>query len=309
MSGRSLRNFPTVALLIAAIAALASSTLAQSDHSTVIRVLRDGHDFRARVRAALALGSSNDMSVTPHLVEALSDSSPAVRAAAATALGRLGDASALDALRRATRDRAAIVRNEAQRAIRQIESRRPADPSGPRRSLTRTATGAVLPPISVVPRAQDINWRTARYVVVLGSLENRSNFRHEPLNEVLSREVERNLVVLRGVAVLRDGEMTPESEAQIRRRRLPTLRLEGSLNRVERRMMNRQVAVRCEVSLMLMDEPGRSLRGVLNGAATHASAPRGPRAEQERRLAEQALSGAVRSAMSGAAQAIASVRR
>jgi len=309
MSGRALRKLRTVALLTAAIVALASSTLAQSDHATVIRVLRDGQDFRARVRAALALGSSNDASVTPHLVDALSDSSPAVRAAAATALGRLGDRSALPALRRASRDRASIVRTEAERAIARIEASRPSTPTAPRRALTRTATGSVLPSIAVVPRATDINWPLVRYVVVVGSLENRSSFRHDELDEVLSREVLRNLVVLRGVAVLREGQTSTESEQQIRRRRLPKLRLEGSLNRVDRRMVNRQVAVRCEVSLMLMDEPGRSLRSVLNGAATHASAPRGARTEQERRLAEQALSGAVRSAMSGAAQAIASARR
>ena len=54
---------------------------AQTDHSTVLRVLRTGRDFRARARAAIALGSSNDPSVAPALIQALSDPSPAVRAA------------------------------------------------------------------------------------------------------------------------------------------------------------------------------------------------------------------------------------
>ncbi|MEQ9697544.1 MAG: hypothetical protein RLO54_06925, partial [Sandaracinaceae bacterium] len=37
--------------------------VAQSDHSTMVRVLRRSPDFRARVRAALALGSTNDHAV------------------------------------------------------------------------------------------------------------------------------------------------------------------------------------------------------------------------------------------------------
>jgi len=310
MPGRTLRTLRTLGLVVAALGviALASSTFAQSDHSTVVRVLRDSGDFRARVRAALALGASGDRAVATHLVTALSDESPAVRAAAATALGRLGDRSALDPLRRAARDRASIVRNEAERAIARIEASAPVAPTAPPRSLTRTASGAVMPSFAVVPRASDINWGTVRYVVVVGDLQNRSTFRDGSLDQVLDREVMRNLIVLRGVGVLREDQLSSDSEQQIRRRRLPKLRLEGSLNRVERRSQSRQVSVRCEVSLMLLEEPGRNIRSVLNGAATGVSPQRGTRADQERQLAEQALSGAVRSAMSGAARAIASAR-
>lgn len=312
MPGRSLRTLRTLALLVAALGAiaLASSTFAQSDHATVVRVLRDSGDFRARVRAALALGSTGDPAVATHLIAALSDESPAVRAAAATALGRLGNRSAIGPLQRATSDRASVVRVEAQRAITRIEaSAGPVAPTAPPRSLTRTASGAVMPSFAVVPRARDINWGTIRYVVVVGDLQNRSTFRHGSLDQVLDREVMRNLIVLRGVGVLREDQLSSDSEQQIRRRRLPKLRLEGSLNRVERRAQSRQVSVRCEVSLMLLEEPGRSIRSVLNGAATGSSPQRGTRADQERQLAEQALSGAVRSAMSGAARAIASARR
>lgn len=310
MPGRTLRTLRTLGLVVAALGviALASSTFAQSDHSTVVRVLRDSSDFRARVRAALALGASGDRAVATHLVAALSDESPAVRAAAATALGRLGDRSALDPLRRASRDGASIVRTEAERAIARIEASAPIAPTAPPRSLTRTASGAVMPSFAVVPRASDINWGTVRYVVVVGDLQNRSTFRDGSLDQVLDREVMRNLIVLRGVGVLREDQLSSDSEQQIRRRRLPKLRLEGSLNRVERRSQSRQVSVRCEVSLMLLEEPGRNIRSVLNGAATGVSPQRGTRADQERQLAEQALSGAVRSAMSGAARAIASAR-
>ncbi|HJL17028.1 MAG TPA: HEAT repeat domain-containing protein [Sandaracinaceae bacterium LLY-WYZ-13_1] len=297
---------------LALVAGLAPVGWAQSDHSTVVRVLRHGRDFRARVRAALALGSSDDQRVTPHLVEALDDSSPAVRAAAATALGRLGDASALPALRGAARDRRRVVRNEAQRAIRRIrDANRDAAGSRRGRSSPRRQGGSDrYPNIAVVPRAREIYWPRVRYVVVLGSMENRSDFGNEALAGTLAREVSRGLLVLRGVAVLREGREPPEAAREIRRRNLPKLRLEGSVNTVERNHQRRQLQMRCEVSLMLMEEPGRELRSVLNGAAT-GSQPRrrGRRQQQERELAQQALTGAVRSAMSGAARAIASAGR
>ena len=131
----------------------------------------------------------------------------------------------------------------------------------------------------------------------------------DTLGDLLASEVSRNLLVLRGVATFRDGQIPPEAEREIQRRRLPKLRLEGSLNRVEPRIQSRQLTVRCEVSLMLMDDPGRNMRSVLNGAATGASPRSGARATQEQALARQALSGAVRSAMQGAARAISSATR
>lgn len=310
MWARAPRGIPTAALLCAALvcALLASSTFAQ-DHSTVVRVLSQSGDFRARVRAALALGSSGDERVAPHLVEALSDESPAVRAAAATALGRLASPTALAPLRRALSDRTRVVRTEAERAIARIEASAPRHRPSPQRPLTRTQGGGVLPSISVVPRARDINWGLVRYVVIVGDLDNRSRFRHDDLGTLLKREVTRSLIVLRGVAAIQEDQVTAAAQREMQRRRVPKLRLEGSVNRVERRAQRSELSVRCEVSLMLLDEPERRIRSVLNGAATGSAARRGPRQAQERRLAEQALSGAVRSAMSGASQAIASAGR
>jgi hypothetical protein len=312
---RSVRSVVRTAALVglAALALIgaASATTAQTELTMVVRVLRESRDFRARARAALALGGSNDRSATPHLIQALSDENPGVRAAAATALGRIADPAALPALRAARTDRARIVREELDRAIGRIESARPSTPEPPPRPavpLPRSAAGTVLPNIVVVPPARDIHWPQVRQVVVLGSLENRSGFTEPSLMQVLDREVMRHLLVLRGVAVLRDGQVSPAAEREIQRRRLPKLRLEGSLNRVDRQLAARDLSVRCEVALMLLDD-GRNMRGVLNGAATGRDALRGPREQQERALAEQALAGAIRSAMSGAARAIASAGR
>lgn len=277
--------------------------LEAQDRSTVIRVLRESRDFRARVRAALALGASADPAMAGPLAGALTDREPAVRLAAASGLGRLGNPEALPSLERALTDSSREVQEAARAAIRAI---------GPQSQAASVRAPAPLrmPSIAVLPEESDVNWRRVRYVVVLGALENRSGFDTERLARAFSTEVRRHLIVLRGIATLQDGVPHPRAEREIARRRLPRLRLEGSVNRVQRQVRGRDVQLRCEVSLMVMDEPGRNIRAALNGAATGSEPVSRARREQDTRLADQALEGAVRSAMSGAAQAITgAVRR
>src|SRR5688572_24264464 len=167
---RSRLPFLSAAVAIAAIAWMLPPDLdAQTDHSTVIRVLRESSDFRARVRAALALGSSSDPGVTPELVLALRDQHPAVRAAAATGLGRIGSAQALTPLRGALSDEAEVVRLEARRAIQRIESLSPNGPPPTRVTppLTTVPAGGAnrYPPIQVLPSGQGIPWAQVHYLV------------------------------------------------------------------------------------------------------------------------------------------------
>jgi hypothetical protein len=295
--------FAACAIAAIGLAVSPLSLAQQRDHSTVFRVLRESRDPRTRVRAALALGSSADRSVTPALVEALADPNPAVRAAVATSLGRVGDGTALTALRRLERDPSPEVRAEVARAIQRLQANTPTE--APQAAPSAPGMG-VMPSVSVMPSSRDVHWPVVRYVVMLGPMQNRSTFRDATLDQVLAREVMRSLVVLRGVAVFRDGQETADAQREIRRRRLSTLRLEGSVSRIDRRPSAREVSVRSEVSLILMDHPGRNLRSMMTGAATATQPARSAaRAEQERQLAEQALAGAVRSAMSDAARAIA----
>nr|MDQ3037929.1 HEAT repeat domain-containing protein [Myxococcota bacterium] len=232
---------------------------------------------------------------------------PAVRAAAASGLGRLGNAEALPSLRRALSDSSREVRDAAQTAIRALGTAPAAAP----RASTRASTGDPLrmPSIEMLPRERDVDWRSVRYVVVVGDLQNRSGFDTDRLTSMFSSEVQRHLLVLRGVAAIPDGPPSATAEREIARRHLPRMRLEGAVNRVQRQAHGRELQVRCEVSIMLMDEPGRNLRAALSGAATGSERASGARAAQESRLASQALQGAVRSAMSGAARAITSTAR
>ena len=96
-----------------------------------------------------------------------------------------------------------------------------------------------------------------------------------------------------------------------RRRKLPSFRIEGNLDCVDGGVTAGEHAMRCQVSLLLMDEPGRTLRSLMRGAASGTEQARGARNQQLRLLARKTLGGAVHSAMATTLQAIeaASMRR
>src|SRR5688572_14888762 len=290
------RPFAFAWLLAAAITgtiALGMPTHAQ-DRGALVQLLRESSDFRVRVQAAFSLGNTRDPAVAIHLERALADNNPAVRAAAATALGRLAQPRSIPALRRSLRDPSAAVRMQADRALRAIEQ--PAPPPAPSPTTGAPSPMGAYPMISVVPTEQEASWTRARFVVLVGPMENRSGYQGISMSQLLRNEVLRNLRLVRGVRVFDSPtSLGDEARREIERRRLPKLRLEGNLVRVQRDARASDVSVRCEVSLMVLDEPDRIMRGMLQGAATGTDARRGRRDDQERRLAEQALAGAVRS--------------
>jgi len=291
------------AALCVALAWLPPLLEAQHDRAAMIRTLRTASDFRVRVQMAFAMGNTRDPSLRPHLERALRDSNPAVRAAAATGLGRLGSRAALRALRRARRDNSASVRMQVERSIRTLESAGTETQTARAPRRRPTGMGEVYTPVTVLPRAGTVPWPRVRYVVVLGRMANRSSFRGgEVLAARLRDEVARNLMLLRGVAVFRgESEVDARARREIQRRRLPKLQLDGNLTDVDRSRRRGEVSVRCAVSLMLLEEG--NIRGMMNGAATGSEAPRRD-PQQQQRLAQQALSAAVRSAMSGAPNAL-----
>ncbi len=288
------------------LATVLTLPLAAQDRRTMLRALRGGDDFRVRVQAAFAIGNTRDASLRPALERALRDRNPAVRAAAAAALGRLGDPAATSALRRATRDSSSAVRMQAQRSLRTLSARTTTD-RAPRALPRQTRQGhGFYPAVSVVPTADRIPWGRIRYVVVLGTMRNRTRFRG-PFEEQLRNEVQAALRVLRGVAVFPSVQLSREHEREIRRRRLPKLRIDGALTKIQPRRRRGELSVRAEVSLMLLDDG--NIRGMMNGAATGSEPPRADRRSQTVRLASQAVAGAVRSAVSSAPTALARAAR
>jgi hypothetical protein len=302
-----------VALLLV-LTAIAQTTLAQ-ERGTLVRMLGEARDFRVRARAALALGGTGDASaVTPLSTALREDDSAAVRAAAASALGSLGSAEALPALRSARGDSSSEVRDAADAAIRALGGSAGRSDGTAARSGSSSGSGSTgrLPAVEVIPPARDVDWGATRYAVVIGDMENRSSFSHTGLATMLEREVQRGLRVLRGVAVLDGDAAHPEADREITRRSIPEFRMEGSIATIHREHRDGQIRVRCDVAILVMDEPGRNLRASLNASSTATEeAVTGARAlaAQERSLAEQALEAAAERAMGGAARALSSGSR
>lgn len=272
--------------------AIATAPIVAQERSTLVRVLEDATDFRARVRAALALGSSGDRAMADPLVRALGhDGNAAVRAAAAEGLGRLATPASRLALERATHDGSESVREAATRALRAMSAS----------SVTSPTPAAPLPTTPA-----HIDWPHTSYVVFVGALSDRSGYAHARLVTVLGSEVRRALGGVHGVAVIGASEPRAEADRESAARHLPAFRLEGSISRVHPVTAGRDLSVRCEVALVLMDEATRNIRASLSGAATgtEPSPTSAARPARERYLAEQATTSATRSAMSGASRAI-----
>jgi len=267
------------------------------ENAPLVRLLHDARDFRVRVRAAFVLGNSGAPQSAASLEHALSDPHPAVRAAAATSLGHVGTPASLPALRRAQNDREPVVRTQATNAIAQIEAThaRPSNPIAARSASSASSGSGSVP----------VTFEGKRYVVVVGTMSNRSDHQDGVSEQTLSREVLAAMRESGDVLVLESSADLTAVARQVRERALPVLRLEGNLVRVTRRDAAAEVSVRCEVSIMILDERERAVRSAVSGAASRAEQPSSRREEQQNRLVQQALVRAVRSALTNVGQAFA----
>ena len=257
------------------------------DRAQLVALLSQPSDFRIRVQAALAIGNLKDPTFIQPLVGALSDGDPAVRAAAAVALEKIADPSATGALRRALRDPSTAVRRQAELALAALE----------RAALPRSEERAT----SVEP-GPELDAST-RWIVHVGDVEDRSDTSADA-SARFREEVIRHLQTLPGIAVVPAAALD-ESHARIAaRRRLPELRVDGTILRIRREQHGPTVAIRCEVSVMLLDAASRSIRAALSGSATGTQNATSLSPERERTLTRETLVAAVRSAMSRAGAAL-----
>jgi hypothetical protein len=112
------------------------------------------------------------------------------------------------------------------------------------------------------------------------------------------------LTKLDRVAVLRPHEITDDARDEILRKKLPVLRLEGNVQSIQHAIEGDERRVRCEVSVLLLDDASRALRSMMRGAASAVAQLKGSPLAQEQELTRKALRGAVKTAMSSATQAI-----
>jgi len=278
--------------LLAVLACVcAVSVSAAQDEHVLIRMLHEGQTFKVRARAAMALANADVELARPALEEALADPHQLVRVAAARALRELGDPRALPALRAASNTNAPAVQQAVRDAIAALVA-------------SQEAAHAALAPMPAAQAAPaKIAWNRVRYAVVLGEMRNQSRESDAALAPLLGERVADALSRVGRVAVLSTAQLTDSLAVDLDRRNLRRFRVEGVLNDVRRGAAAGQLSVRCEISLLLLDEPARNLRSVLKGAATGVEPPLDPSASaaaQNRRLTRRALDGAVKSALADA---------
>jgi HEAT repeat protein len=264
--------FATVATTLTATGRLALAQDVSVAAAAALRDVQTSTDFRVRVNAALFLGRARPPGAREALEFALDDAHPAVRSAAASAIGTLGDPAAAPALQqRLGREAAASVRAQIEAALEQL------------RLAAAQGTGAHrLSP-------------GARVVVRLGTMRNNSGIRGDELRRVLHEAARSRARALRGADVI--GDTDAPLLALAAARHLPVVTLDGLLTRLTESVADDGLQVRAMVEFAMRRE--QELRGILSGAATTFGTGQTISDQGRRRLQDDAVDGAVQSALRG----------
>ena len=265
---RSLGARALVAFVLSLGALLVSVPVSTAqDVMALAYTLGSSQDFRLRVGAALSLGKSHSRAALGPLIKGLDDPQPAVRAAAAAALAVLGDRDALGALRtHLAREQSGSVRSQLRAAIESIDSWR-----------SRNASGT-------------------KYLVKLGVMRNNSGVRGNELVETFRGVTRERAAALPGVVVLSDSPDQNEPAPKA-----PVLVLDGVVNRLAQGSEGARLTVSAQVEYVVRKAPEQSLKGSVSGTAqAFDSVSIANDRVRVARLENQALQGAVDSAMRGA---------
>lgn len=257
-------------VLAIAWAVFSAPTVSADDTSNAKRDVTNAADFRVRMTAALALGKSRDTTARPALEQALSDSNPAVRTAAAAALGVLGDINAIAALQRQL-----------------------AAESSPSVKSQLTNTLASLNKVATLQGVQ--------LVIEIGAMKNATGVRGDGLALVLRSSMLAKALAMSNVVVA-----DPSDTALLQRansKHVPVLALDGTVLSLTQTQNGQATQFSAQVEFSMRRVSDQTLKGVLTGSAT--SMGQGPTATQPRMvvvLQDQAIEGAVESALRGADQ-------
>jgi hypothetical protein len=265
------RTFAAALGLTALLTLVAHEAPAQNA-AAAAQDLETADDFRIRVSAALTLGRTHPPGARALLERALADQHPAVRIAAAAALAALGDPAAIPAMQQRMRTESSpSVRSQLQAAITALAS------SG------------------------EGKWAATRYVVTIGDMRNRSGVRGDQAASVLRTATNAHAQSIPGALLTDPSDATTLQQAAARH--VPVLLIDGSLQRLSQAQRNTEVSYHAQVDFSMRRVPEQVLRGMLSGSATSVgsvSSLHDPGIV--RMLQDQAIDGAVESALRGAAQ-------
>jgi hypothetical protein len=269
---------PIVAVALAFALLTSPEPVRADDANIAVHDLASSSDFRVRVSAALEIGRSKPAGAREALEAALNDSHAAVRVAAAEALGTLEERAAVPALQdHLASDSSANVKAQIQVTLDRLRALN---------SATASAGEHALP-------------ADVRCVVVLGAMRNPSGTRGEELRQVLAEAARARVKTLHGVLLSEaDGPLLQQANA----RHIPVIVLDGSVSAVSESRSEGNVQVRARVEFTVRRD--QTLKGTVSGAAITFGS--GPSLSEpvRRRLQDDAVSGAVQSALRGADQGL-----
>jgi hypothetical protein len=197
-----------------------------------------------------------------------------VRVNAAVTLGRTRPPGAREALETALGDKHPAVRIAAANALAELRRGVTADRGGARRGLGPNV----------------------RYVVRLGPMRNSTGIRGDEMRSVLHDATRSRARALKGAAVVADGDSTLPTQAS--GHRLPVITLEGSLTELAESRVVGGIQVQAHVEFLV--RRGQILKGTLAGGATTYGTSPTVSDLGRRRLQDDAVDGAVESALRGA---------
>lgn len=260
----------TLGVVAIALATLFAPMASAEDTTNAKRDVVSAEDFRVRVTAALALGKSRDTTARAPLERALADTNVAVRTAAAAALGVLGDIAALPALQR-------------QLAAESAPS-------------VKSQLGSTIASLNRIATLQGV-----QLVIEIGSMKNATNVRGEGLAQVLRTSMLAKARTMTNVVVADSSDTALLQRAADKH--VPVIALDGTVLALTQTQNNGATQLSAQVEFSMRRIPDQTLKGVLTGNAT--SMGQGPTATQPRVVAalqDQAIEGAVESALRGADQ-------
>jgi hypothetical protein len=233
-------------------------------------------DFRVRVQAALTMGEMDDPAVVPHLIAALEDTHPMVRAAAASSLSVVGNERALRALR-ALQEIDSVAIQAVRGAIAALEDR----------------LGLGRP--YVAP-----NWATARLYVAVSALSDGSNSGETGLAEELRDLLLRRLRRIDGTMVGEEQDTETGVVANLREHTAVLgVMLTGSVVEWSVVRSPSSWGYRVRLSFVVLDYAEQTVKAMVTGTALselpQAEVPTARRVELRRAALREAVDAAVTS--------------
>ncbi|MBI5480449.1 MAG: HEAT repeat domain-containing protein [Deltaproteobacteria bacterium] len=199
------------------------------------RTLASDPSYKVRVQAALVLGKLGDKRAVPHLIKALKDSHPTVRAVSCGALGRLGDASAVNSLKEAAKDEESMVRQAAEKALQQLQ--------------------AAPPPAS----------GKFKYYISLGGVANKAKLGGPEASKFVREVLAKELARTPNVTISWEGG-APDAAA-LKKRKMTGYYLDGSIIRLSTSTSGNSAEISCDLKMFIATYPAKSMIMFTSGGA------------------------------------------